>query len=307
MHIEFDSLRVVLRATGKRVLAGVTGQLRPAKLTAIMGPSGAGKTTLLNTLAGKMGNGKVTGRVRINGRPDRLERYRNISGFVPQACHLHNAACYNADDIVHASLTVEENLLFSARYRLPATTSHAEHLLSVLLLSGVRHELVGDTEVRGISGGQRKGVNIGIELVTDPALLFLDEPTSGLDSTSSKLVVATLQQVSRMGVTVAAVVHQPSYEIFAMFDDLLLLCEGGRTAFYGGVTSVQGYFEGLGYSVPVHANPADIFMDIVAGLAARSKQPSMGSAHVQGTMSPSRAIFAQHAAEVWSTFSALLA
>ena len=174
-------------------------------------------------------------------------------------------------------------------------------------------------------------------------------------------------QVSRMGVTVAAVVHQPSYEIFAMFDDLLLLCEGGRTAFYGGVTSVQvhyhallrspnliftipssqesltsiakllspedvyfangtaqkcvkkvgasclracwliwqGYFEGLGYSVPVHANPADIFMDIVAGVAPRSRQPAMGNAHVQGTMSPPRAIFAQHAAEVWSTFNAL--
>ncbi len=67
--------------------------------------------------------------------------------------------------------------------------------MQVLLLSGVRHEVVGDTDVRGISGGQRKRVNIGIELVTDPSLLFLDEPTSGLDSTSSKLVVATLQRV----------------------------------------------------------------------------------------------------------------
>ncbi len=77
----------------------------------------------------------------------------------------------------------------------------------MLLLSGVRHELVGDTEVRGISGGQRKRVNIGIELVTDPALLFLDEPTSGLDSTSSKLVVATLQQVSMTCTSAQAAVY----------------------------------------------------------------------------------------------------
>ena len=114
-------------------------------------------------------------------------------------------------------------------------------------------------------------MNVGVELVADPALLLLDEPTSGLDSAASKALMAALQAVARSGVTVAAVLHQPSHEIFdGYFDDLLLLGRGGRTAFYGPTCEAQAYFEGLGYVLPPRANPADALLDIVVGGLARS-------------------------------------
>lgn len=98
---------------------------------------------------------------------------------------------------------------------------------------------MGDEATRGVSGGQRKRVNIGLELVADPLLLLLDEPTSGLDSSASKALVATLGRVARDGVTVTAVCHQPSYQAFFLFDDVLLLGRGGRTVYWGPVEDVQ--------------------------------------------------------------------
>lgn len=267
LHVEFRQLGLRLRSCGKVVLAGVTGVLAETAVTAIMGPSGAGKTSLLNALAGKADSyGVQTGVVLVNGRPDRLERYKRVMGFVPQ------------DDIMHAKLTVEENLLFSARFRLPARYTRDQHLfhvekaLHVLQLEDVREELVGDEETRGISGGQKKRVNVGLELVADPSLLFLDEPTSGLDSSSSKALVAALQEVARGGVTVAAVIHQPSWQTCLLFDDLLLLGKGGRTVFYGRFADMQGYFEDLGFEFPLQQNPIDSVMDIASGAVMREGQ-----------------------------------
>ncbi|KAL4449383.1 hypothetical protein ABPG77_007027 [Micractinium sp. CCAP 211/92] len=269
LHIEFRQLGLRLKSCGKAVLAGVTGVLAEECVTAIMGPSGAGKTSLLNALAGKAASyGVQTGVVLVNGQPDRLERYKPIMGFVPQ------------DDIMHSKLTVEENLLFSARFRLPAHYTREQHLfyvekaLHVLQLEDVRDELVGDEETRGISGGQKKRVNVGLELVADPSLLFLDEPTSGLDSSSSKALVAALQEIARGGVTVAAVIHQPSWQTCLLFDDLLLLGKGGRTVFYGRMVDMQGYFEGLGFEFPLQQNPIDSVMDIVSGAVMRAGQSS---------------------------------
>ncbi|PSC68046.1 ABC transporter G family member 28-like [Micractinium conductrix] len=271
LHVEFEGLGLRLHSCGKSVLAGVTAQLAASHTTAIMGPSGAGKTSLLLRLSGKAGAyGEQTGVVRVNGRPDKLERWRQVMGFVPQ------------DDIMHSSLTVYENLLFSACYRLPARCTreqrlwHVERALSVLQLEDVRDELVGDEESRGISGGQKKRVNVGLELVADPLLLFLDEPTSGLDSSSSKALLAALQAVARDGVTCAAVIHQPSWESLLLFDDLLLLGKGGGVSgmFYGPVTGMQPYFEGLGFIFPLQQNPADACMDIVSGAALRPGQAS---------------------------------
>ncbi|KAL3137532.1 hypothetical protein ABBQ38_004816 [Trebouxia sp. C0009 RCD-2024] len=267
LDVEFTNMGMRLKGTGMKVLAGVTGRLRASHLTAIMGPSGAGKTSLMSALAGKASYGTVTGSVTINGKPDKLLRYKRVMGFVPQ------------DDIMYCNLTVEENLLFSARYRLPVHYTHAQHVyyveraIQILALDDIRNEIIGDEEVRGISGGQRKRVNVGLELVADPVMLFLDEPTSGLDSTSSNMVISALQEVAHMGVTIAAVIHQPSYEIFQMFDDILLLAKGGRTAFYGPEGQVQGYFEKLGYALPHRTNPADVYMNIVAGIKSRIDGP----------------------------------
>ena len=148
-------------------------------------------------------------------------------GFVPQ------------EDIMMRMLTVKENLTLSAMLRLPAHWSNIRKrqfvgaTLDILGLHSIRHSIIGDETERGISGGQRKRVNIGLEMVADPTVLFLDEPTSGLDSTSSMEVCDALGKIASLGVTVVTVIHQPRYEIFTAFDDVLLLGKGGRTVYLG--------------------------------------------------------------------------
>ncbi|KAL0358649.1 UNVERIFIED_CONTAM: ABC transporter G family member 28 [Sesamum angustifolium] len=227
VEIAFRDLTVTLKQKKKHLLRSVTGEIRPGRITALMGPSGAGKTTLLSALAGKTVGCSITGLVLINGRGESIRSYKKIVGFVPQ------------DDIVHGNLTVEENIWFSANCRLSAELPKADKVLVVerviesLGLQPVRDSLVGTVEKRGISGGQRKRVNVGLELVMEPSLLFLDEPTSGLDSSSSQLLLRALRREALEGVNICMVVHQPSYSLFKMFDDLILLAKGGLTVYHG--------------------------------------------------------------------------
>jgi hypothetical protein len=126
---------------------------------------------------------------------------------------------------------------------------------------------------------QRKRVNIGVELVAAPRLLLADEPTSGLDASAAAALVATLRRVARAGgVTTAAVVHAPRHSAFALFDDLLLLGAGGRTAYYGPIAEAEAYFGSLGFQLPLHTNPADALLDIVAGAAP----PGAAEGHEEG-------------------------
>ncbi|PHU03914.1 ABC transporter G family member 28 [Capsicum chinense] len=232
-----------------------------------MGPSGAGKTTFLSALTGKAAGCTVTGVILINGKPEPVQSYKKITGFVPQ------------DDIVHGNLTVEENLWFSAWCRLASDLPKPEKVLVVerviesLGLQPVRDSLVGTVEKRGISGGQRKRVNVGMEMVMEPSLLILDEPTSGLDSSSSQLLLRATRREALEGVNVCMVVHQPSYSLFRMFEDLVLLAKGGLTVYHGPVKTVEEYFAGIGITVPDRINPPDHFIDILEGIY---KLPSTG-------------------------------
>ena len=174
VNISFED--VDFRApNGKTVMYRVSGEFRSGRMCAIMGPSGAGKSTIISLITGRAR--RSGGSVRVNGvevlglseHPD----CRGRVGFVPQ------------EDVMLRDLSAQENIAFSARYRLPATLSKAEvdqrvnECIDVLELEKIKDEAVGDERTRGISGGQRKRVNVGIELVTDPKVLFLDEPTSG--------------------------------------------------------------------------------------------------------------------------------
>ncbi|KAJ3268377.1 hypothetical protein HK104_005388, partial [Borealophlyctis nickersoniae] len=257
INFKFEALGLELKKQKKTVLQGVTGEIRAGRLTAIMGPSGAGKTTFMNVLMGKVNRTK--GRLFINNAEAEIHTYKKIIGYVPQ------------EDIVLRELTVRENVLHSARVRLPAAWSNAEveaytdAILDALNLTHVAHNLIGDETTRGVSGGQRKRVNIALELAAVPLALFLDEPTSGLDSTAALSVASILKSISRLGLTIVAVIHQPRYEIFTQFDDILMIAPGGLTAYLGPVDGVQGYFENLGYEFDPRANPADILMDILSG------------------------------------------
>ncbi|OMO91565.1 ABC transporter-like protein [Corchorus olitorius] len=268
IEVAFKDLTITLKGKNIHLMRSVTGKLSPGRVSAVMGPSGAGKTTFLSALTGKAPGCIMTGTILINGKDDPIQAYKKIIGFVPQ------------DDIVHGNLTVEENLWFSARCRLAADLPKPEKVLVVerviesLGLQPVRDSLVGTVEQRGISGGQRKRVNVGLEMVMEPSLLILDEPTSGLDSSSSQLLLRALRREALEGVNICMVVHQPSYTLFRMFDDLILLAKGGLTVYHGSVKKVEEYFSGLGITVPERANPPDYFIDILEGIIKLS--PSTG-------------------------------
>ncbi|XXG45432.1 hypothetical protein AAC387_Pa02g0515 [Persea americana] len=269
MQIAFRDLTLTLKGKKRHLLRCVTGKLMPGRITAVMGPSGAGKTTFLNALTGKAIGCTINGLILINEKVESIHSYKKIIGFVPQ------------DDIVHGNLTVEENLWFSARCRLSANMPQADKVLVVerviesLGLQAVRDSLVGTVEKRGISGGQRKRVNVGLEMVMEPSLLILDEPTSGLDSSSSQLLLRALRREALEGVNICLVVHQPSYALFMMFDDLLLLAKGGLTVYHGPVKKVEEYFAGLGIIVPDRVNPPDHFIDILEGIVKPSTSVSV--------------------------------
>ncbi|PNT67456.1 ABC transporter G family member 25 isoform X2 [Brachypodium distachyon] len=257
-EVAFKGLTLSIRK--KKLLQSVTGKLSPGRLTAIMGPSGAGKTTFLNAVLGKTSGYKKDGLVLINGKSGSMQSYKKIIGFVPQ------------DDIVHGNLTVEENLWFSGCCRLSKGMSKAdkvlvlERVIGSLGLQEIRNSLVGTVEKRGISGGQRKRVNVGIEMVMEPSLLILDEPTTGLDSASSQQLLRALRHEASQGVNVCAVIHQPSYTLFDMFDDFVLLARGGLIAYHGPIREVENYFSGLGIKVPDRENPPDYYIDILEGI-----------------------------------------
>lgn len=264
IEVSFKDLTLTLKGKNRRLLRCVTGKIVPGRVSAVMGPSGAGKTTFLSALAGKATGCTMTGSILINGKDESIHSYKKIIGFVPQ------------DDIVHGNLTVEENLWFSARCRLSADLPKPEKVLVVerviesLGLQAVRDSLVGTVEKRGISGGQRKRVNVGLEMVMEPSLLILDEPTSGLDSSSSQLLLRALRREALEGVNICMVVHQPSYTLFKMFDDLVLLAKGGFTVYHGSVKKVEEYFSSIGINVPERVNPPDYFIDILEGIVKPS-------------------------------------
>ncbi|KAJ3083316.1 hypothetical protein HK102_001135, partial [Quaeritorhiza haematococci] len=259
-HISFESIGYAL-PKGQNIIQKISGAFGAGRTTAIMGPSGAGKTTLISTLTGKVK--RTSGRITINGVEDELAKYRKLIGHVPQ------------EDVMLRELTVRDILMHSAMMRLPADWSAKRkkqivlEVISFLGLSHVMDNVIGSEEERGISGGQRKRVNIGMELVACPSVLFLDEPTSGLDSATSLDVCAMLKEIaSRNKMTVAAVIHSPPQQAFEQFDDVLLLGQGGRVVYFGPREDAVAYFERLGFVFPVGYNPADFMMDVITGRVA---------------------------------------
>ncbi|KAJ3071441.1 hypothetical protein HDU98_005335 [Podochytrium sp. JEL0797] len=254
---------------GKTILKGVNGTIRSKKLTAIMGPSGCGKTTFMNVLMGKVA--RTSGKLFINEEEGEMQKYKKIIGFVPQ------------EDIMLRELSVRENIFHSARVRLPQSWSRADvdkyvdAVLEVLNLSHIQHNIIGTESERGISGGQSKRVNILIELAGVPLAIFLDEPTSGLDSTAALKVSEILRRVAFLGLTAVAVIHQPRYEIFQQFNDILMLVSGGKTAYMGPTKRVVAYFQDLGFYFDSQANPADILMDILNGKGINTKGANLNA------------------------------
>ncbi|XP_074679945.1 broad substrate specificity ATP-binding cassette transporter ABCG2 isoform X3 [Strix aluco] len=174
------------------------------------------------------------------------------------------------DDVVMGTLTVRENLKFSAALRLPKSVKEQEknervnQIIKELGLSKVADSKVGTQFTRGVSGGERKRTNIGMELITDPAILFLDEPTTGLDASTANAVLLLLKRMAKQGKTIIFSIHQPRYSIFRLFDNLTLLA-AGRVLYHGPAQHAIEYFQSIGYECEPYNNPADFFLDIING------------------------------------------
>jgi len=173
------------------------------------------------------------------------------------------------EDTLYGALTPRETFTYVARLRLGDSVSKeekvaaAEAMLRRLELTKCADTPVGNEDIRGVSGGEKKRTSIGCELIVNPAVLFVDEPTSGLDSKMARSVIEILQSLAHdEGRTVITVIHQPSWRIFSLFDSLVLL-KDGQIVFQGPVPEVQGYFAGLGFEAPPHENPMDYYFDVL--------------------------------------------
>ncbi|KAK6231977.1 hypothetical protein SCA6_002050 [Theobroma cacao] len=239
------------------ILSGISGAVNPGEVLALMGPSGSGKTTLLNLLGGRLNQSSVGGSITYNDQPY-SKFLKSRIGFVTQ------------DDVLFPHLTVKETLTYAARLRLPKTLTkqqkekRAIDVIYELGLERCQDTMIGGSFVRGVSGGERKRVCIGNEIIINPSLLFLDEPTSGLDSTTALRTVQTLQDIAEAGKTVITTIHQPSSRLFHKFDKLILLGKGSLL-YFGKASEAIVYFSSIGCSPLIAMNPAEFLLDLANG------------------------------------------
>ncbi|KAH1141180.1 hypothetical protein AAZX31_12G019400 [Glycine max] len=256
MYLVWEDLTVVVPNFGnghtRRLLDGLSGFAEPNRIMAIMGPSGSGKSTLLDALAGRLSRNVImSGNVLLNGKKRRLDY--GVVAYVTQ------------EDIVLGTLTVRETISYSANLRLPSSMTKEEvngiieGTIMEMGLQDCGDRLIGNWHLRGISGGEKKRLSIALEILTRPSLLFLDEPTSGLDSASAYFVAQTLRNLGHDGKTVISSIHQPSSEVFALFDDLFLL-SGGQTIYFGPAKKAVEFFAKAGFPCPSRRNPSDHFL-----------------------------------------------
>ncbi|RLN98705.1 hypothetical protein BBJ28_00012687 [Nothophytophthora sp. Chile5] len=220
------------------LLKGVSGYALPGRMTALMGASGAGKTTLMDVIANRKTGGSVSGQILLNGYEANELAIRRCTGYCEQM-DMHSEAA-----------TIREALTFSAFLRQDSEVStrakfdSVEECLTLLDMTDIADQII-----RGSSTEQMKRLTIGVELAAQPSVLFLDEPTSGLDARSAKLIMDGVRKVANSGRTIVCTIHQPSTEVFFLFDSLLLLKRGGETVFFGDLgpkcQHLVDYFEEL--------------------------------------------------------------
>ncbi|KAF1848479.1 ABC transporter-like protein [Cucurbitaria berberidis CBS 394.84] len=240
----------------KSILDDISADMPCGTLTAIIGGSGSGKTSLLNQMSGRMKGKRLatSGRTLFNGTQDTS---KSRSAYVIQ------------QDILLPTLTVRETLTYAAQLRLPSSVSQIERkqlVEEVILELGLKEAAetrIGNHAHKGCSGGEKRRTSIGVQLLSNPSLLYLDEPTTGLDSTSAYQVVKTLQTLARKGRTIIVTIHQPRSEIWNLFDNVILLTRG-NPAYAGSAKDCLPHFAKLGHDMPLFTNPAEYLIDLVS-------------------------------------------
>jgi ABC-type multidrug transport system ATPase subunit/ABC-type multidrug transport system permease subunit len=242
----------------KDLLKDVSVEFRPG-VNVIMGPSGSGKTTLLNMLTGRTASYLgFTGGMKLNGFDIPPQFLSKITSYVVQE-----------DSVLIPTLTVRETLFFQARLRLdPSRHSQIPNIINELMrkmgLSDVANIPIGDAYTKGISGGEKRRVSIAIQLLNNSKILLLDEPTSGLDSFTSSSIVSLLDDLAKTeNKTIIMTIHQPKFEMFEKFDNILLLGDG-HVLYDGAPSDLISYFKGLDYEPEHNMNFADYMLDVVS-------------------------------------------
>ncbi|KAL3808107.1 hypothetical protein ACHAXA_001013 [Cyclostephanos tholiformis] len=267
-QLDFDDVLLVTKPTKKKpsrvILSSLTSSFAPRSLTAVMGPSGSGKTSLLKILTGRVGSNSgglsMSGKVRLDGRlvdPTDIEVRKKVA-YVEQ------------DVSIPATCTPREAIAFSARLRLDRRMTDddiseiVDDILENLGLMHVADTLIGGGPLMsgGLSGGEKKRVQCGVELVTRPSLVILDEPTSGLDSYSAQSLMDVLKRIADAGATVIVTIHQPPPPVVRKIDNLLLLL-GGRILYDGPMGhEVEETFKSRGYPKPDDYNISDWILQV---------------------------------------------
>ncbi|OQR89889.1 ATP-binding Cassette (ABC) Superfamily [Thraustotheca clavata] len=253
----------------KHLLHGISGYARPGTITALMGSSGAGKTTLMDVIAGRKTGGTIQGRITLNGHPATKLSMSRVTGY----CEQTDQHCESA--------TFREALEFSAFLRQSSEISDEDKKASVeecLTLLDMHN--LADVIIRGSSVEQMKRLTIGVELASNASILFLDEPTSGLDARAALRIMRGLTQIAKSGRTIVCTIHQPSSEVFEMFDQLLLLKRGGHTVYFGplgtGSSHLIEYLEAIPGTEPIQRghNPATWMLEVIgAGTTSSNDNP----------------------------------
>ena len=242
----------------KLILNNVYGKVQSGEALAIIGGSGAGKTTLLNFLSKKIEakNLKIEGEILLNNQKVDSLVLRSLSSYVMQ------------DDILEATMSPVEILLFTAKLKLSNLSDkkieeRVEKMIKKLNLENAKNTKIGNNVIRGVSGGERKRTSIGVELISDPQIVFLDEPTTGLDSFNAFEVVNNLCRLAKDdNKLIIFTIHQPSSEIFSLLDKICILADG-KTIYFGPQNKCLNSFDSL-FKLPckVNYNPFEHFMEM---------------------------------------------
>ncbi|XP_073147213.1 ABC transporter G family member 5 [Henckelia pumila] len=253
----------------KRVLKDVNLRAKPWEILAIVGPSGAGKSSLLEILAGKITPQCAS--IYINRQPLEKSRFMKVSGYVTQK------------DTLFPLLTVEETLRFSAKFRLSLPDheldSRVKSLMQELGLDHVSGARVGDDRVRGISGGEKRRVSIGVEVIHDPKVLILDEPTSGLDSISAFQIMDMLKSMAETrGRTIILSIHQPGFRIVKLFNSILLMANGS-VLHHGSLDLLSLNLSLMGLEIPLHVNVIEFAIESIETMKQNQAEPTSPIQH----------------------------
>ncbi|KAL4512261.1 hypothetical protein ABPG72_005263 [Tetrahymena utriculariae] len=243
----------------KNIHKHLTGVMKSGEVTAILGPSGGGKTSLSNILSGKIVDGKniqLTGKIMSTVRPFQMKISQNLVEYVMQ------------NDILLDFFTVRDAIQFAADLKINGNVEKkrqkVNEIIKLLKLERCQNTQIGGEHVKGISGGERKRVNIACELISDPQVLFLDGPTSGLDSFTSFLVIKLLKDYAKQqNKNVIMSIHSPNKDIWDLFDNVIFMSQG-RFVYQGKAKNISNFFDQQGLICPKNMCKADYYMSQIS-------------------------------------------